>query len=141
MTRYYGVAELAIVVSNIEQSRHFYVDLLGFEATDHDYGAKSAILKIGENRYLGLWEPGAWTSDFLSPEKSAAYFGNSVAPTHPVLAIHQDDVEPLAQRLKDAGYEIDGPMPHGDGSLHLYVSDPDNHAIEFWGWRNGREIE
>jgi catechol 2,3-dioxygenase-like lactoylglutathione lyase family enzyme len=140
MFRYYGIAELAIVVSDIEQSLKFYVDLLGFETTSYDYGKHSAILKIGENRFLGLWEPGHWTSHFLSPEKTAAYFGNAVAPTHPVFAIHNDDIEPLAQKLKDAGYEIDGPMPHGDGALHLYVSDPDNHAIEFWGWREGKQI-
>ena len=44
----------------------------------------------------------------------------------------------IAEKLQEAGYKIDGPMPHGDGSLHLYVSDPDNHAIEFWGWREGQ---
>ncbi len=125
--RYYGIAELAIVVSNLEQAKTFYVDLLGFE--------RACILRIGENRFLGLWEPGVWKSDFLAPERGASYFGNEVAPTHPVFAVHQDDVAGIAKRLTNAGYEIDGPMPHGDGSLHLYVSDPDNHAIEFWGWR------
>lgn len=133
--RYYGIAELAIVVSDIQRAKEFYVGLLGFEETDLETGESSAILRIGENRYLGLWEPGRWRSDFLSAERGAAYFGNEVAPTHPVFAVHQDDVDEIARRLKSAGYPVDGPMPHGDGSLHLYVSDPDNHAIEFWGWR------
>lgn len=141
MFRYFGVAELAIVVSDIARSKEFYVDLLGFEPTDFDYGGHAAILKMCDRRYLGLWEPGYWTSDFLSPERTSEYFGNAVAPTHPVIAIHADDIAPLAQKLTDAGYKIDGPMPHGDGALHLYVSDPDNHAIEFWGWRPGVEIE
>ena len=133
--RYYGIAELAIVISNLERAKAFYVGLLGFEESGHDVGAGGCILRIGENRFMGLWEPGVWKSDFLSPERGARYFGNEVAPTHPVFAVHQDDVSAIADRLRDAGYEIDGPMPHGDGSLHLYVSDPDNHAIEFWGWR------
>ena len=133
--RYYGIAELAIVVSNLKRAERFYVDILGFERTEHDVGERARILKIGEDRYLGLWEPGAWKSDFLSPDRSASYFGNHVAPTHPVFAVHQDDVPAIAQRLLEAGYDIDGPMEHGDGSLHLYVSDPDNHAVEFWGWR------
>ncbi len=140
MFRYYGIAELAIVVSDLKRSLEFYVDLLGFEPTRHDFGERARILKIGPNRYMGLWEPGVWRSDFLSPERSRRYFGNEVAPTHPVFAVHQDDVPRIAERLKNAGYRIDGPMPHGDGSLHLYVSDPDNHAIEFWGWREEREI-
>ena len=133
--RYYGIAELAIVVSDLRRSLRFYVDLLGFEPTEHDFGERARILRIGERRFLGLWEPGEWKSDFLAPRRSASYFGNVVAPTHPVFAVHQDDVPAIAQRLQDAGYAIDGPMPHGDGSLHLYVADPDNHAIELWGWR------
>ncbi len=132
--RYYGIAELAIVISNLERAKAFYVGLLGFEESEHDVGEGACILRIGENRFMGLWEPGVWKSDFLAPERSARYFGNEVAPTHPVFAVHQDDVPAIADRLSKAGYEIDGPMPHGDGSLHLYVSDPDNHAIEFWGW-------
>lgn len=136
--RYYGLAELAIVVSDLSRSKQFYIDLLGFEQTEHDFGERACILKIGDNRFMGLWEPGEWTSDFLSPERSARYFGNEVAPTHPVIAVHQDDVQLIADRLTQAGYEIDGPMPHGDGSPHLYVSDPDNHAIEFWGWSSDR---
>jgi len=140
VTRYFGIAELAIVVTDIDKAQQFYVDLLGFERTDFDYGEGSRILKIGDQRFLGLWEPGKWTSHFLAPEKTAAYFGTNVAPTHPVFAIHGDDIQALADRLTAAGYDIDGPMPHGDGALHLYVSDPDNHAIEFWGWRPGHEI-
>ena len=132
--RYYGIAELAIVVSNLDRARAFYVGLLGFEQSEHDVGAGGCTLRIGENRFMGLWEPGVWKSDFLAPERSARYFGAEVAPAHPVFAVHQDDVAAIADRLRGAGYEIDGPMPHGDGSMHLYVSDPDNHAIEFWGW-------
>ena len=141
MTRYYGIAELAIVVSDIHRAVEFYVGLLGMEMTDIDVGERARIVKMGDRRYLGLWEPGEWKSDFLAPERSASYFGNEVAPTHPVIAVHQDDVRDLARRLQDAGYKVDGPMPHGDGSLHLYVSDPDNHAIEFWGWRPGAELD
>ena len=131
--RYHGIAELAILVSDIERAKEFSIGLLGFEATDYEFGKGSAIVKIGENRYLGLWEPGEWRSDVLSPERSDAYFGNTVAPTHPVFAVHQDYVAKIPERLTDAGFEVDGPLPHGDGSMRLYVSDPDNHAIEFWG--------
>lgn len=55
------------MVSDIERAKEFYIGLLGFEATDYEFGKGPAIVKIGENRYLGLWEPGEWRSDFLSP--------------------------------------------------------------------------
>ena len=83
-------------MSAIERAKEFYIGLLGFEATDYEFGKGSAIVKIGENRYLGLWELGEWRSDVLSPERSDAYFGNTVAPTHPVFAGRQDDVAKIA---------------------------------------------
>ena len=52
---------------------------------------------------------------------------------HPVFGVAQEDVEPLAERLIAAGHKVVGPMAHADGSLHLYFSDPDGHAIEMWG--------
>ena len=73
-------------MSAIERAKEFYIGLLGFEATDYEFGKSSDIVKIGESRYLGLWEPGEWRSDCLSPEGIDAYFGNTVAPTHPVFA-------------------------------------------------------
>jgi len=55
------------VVSAIERAKEFYMGLLGFEATNYEFGKGSAIVKIGESRYLGLWEAGEWRSDFLLP--------------------------------------------------------------------------
>ena len=103
--RYYGIAELAIVVSGIGGAKEVDIELLGFEATNYEFGKGLAIVKIGENRYLGisvsrylgLWEPCEWRSDFLSPERSDAYFGNTAAPTHPVFAVRQDDVAKLPE--------------------------------------------
>ncbi|MDP3064407.1 MAG: VOC family protein [Chloroflexota bacterium] len=133
--RYYGIAELALVVSDLQRSLDFYVGLLGFRLAPYDVGEGGRILRIGRGRYMGLWQVGRWHSSYLSPERNARYFGQRIGQTHPVFAIRQDDVPLLAERLRAAGHEIDGPMPHGDGSLHLYVSDPDGHALEFWGRR------
>jgi catechol 2,3-dioxygenase-like lactoylglutathione lyase family enzyme len=41
-------------VSDVERAKEFYIGLLGFEATDYEFGKGSAIVKIGENRYFGL---------------------------------------------------------------------------------------
>jgi catechol 2,3-dioxygenase-like lactoylglutathione lyase family enzyme len=133
--RYYGIAELALVVSDLQRSLDFYVGLLGFRPAPFDVGDGGRILRIGRNRYMGLWQLGRWRSTYLSDERNARYFGRRLGQTHPVFAVHQDDVPRLAKRLRAAGHEVDGPMPHGDGSLHLYVSDPDGHALEFWGRR------
>ncbi|MDA1280344.1 MAG: VOC family protein [Chloroflexi bacterium] len=130
-----GFAEVAIVVSDIERSTRFYVDVLGYEVFSADNfvpprGAR--LIKVGADSILGLWEPGVWFSDYLG-ESFAGYFGSQIGQAHLVMGIDQADVATTAERLTAAGYEIAGPMPHGDGSLHLYVTDPDGHAIEFWG--------
>ncbi len=130
-----GYAEVAIVVQDVARATRFYVDVVGYtEARFETYSppAGSRIIQVGPDHYLGLWEPGVWKSDYLEGSYGD-YFGKNVGQAHLVMAVHQDDVQALAGRLTAAGYEIAGPMPHGDGSLHLYVSDPDGHAIEFWG--------
>ncbi len=130
-----GYAEVAIVISDIERSTQFYVDVLGYEVFSPPNfvpprGAR--LIKVGPDNVLGLWEPGVWMSDYLD-ESFADHFGNQIGQAHLVMAVDQDDVPGIAERLTSAGYRVAGPMPHGDGSLHLYVSDPDGHAIEFWG--------
>lgn len=133
-SRFYGIAELALVVSDLEKARHFYIDVVGFEPASGEIDPGACVLRIGKNRYLGLWEPGVWHSDYLPPGESSTYFGASLCPAHPVFAIHGDDIAALAERLRDAGYVPHGPIRHQNGCLHLYVLDPDNHAVEFWGW-------
>lgn len=133
MPRFYGIVEAAIIVANVKRASDFYVGLVGFERTKHDVGQRGAILKIGTDRYMGLWEPGAWFSNYLSKVRNAEYFGHRPGQYHLVFGIHRDDVPALADRLRKAGHHVDGPMPHGDGSPHLYVTDPDGHAVEFWG--------
>ena len=130
-----GYAEVAIVVSDIEQSIKFYVDVLGYEvfsAPNFTPPQGAQLIRVGPDHVLGLWEPGVWMSNFLD-EDFADYFGGRIGQAHLVMAVDQDDVPGIAERLTSAGYRVAGPMPHGDGSLHLYVSDPDGHAIEFWG--------
>lgn len=130
-----GFAEVAIVVNDVAASKTFYVDLLGYTEAHFDTYTPpvgSTIIQVGPDHFLGLWEPGIWSSDYLDGSYGD-YFGNNIGQSHLVMAIAQDEVQPLADRLTGAGLPIAGPMPHGDGSLHLYISDPDGHAIEFWG--------
>ena len=134
-----GYAEVAIVVQDVVRSAEFYVGLIGYTEAHFDTytpPSGSRIIQVGPDHFLGLWEPGVWSSDYLEGAYGD-YFGNNVGQAHLVMAIAQDEVQPLADRLTAAGYATAGPMPHGDGSLHLYVSDPDGHAIEFWGKSTG----
>jgi catechol 2,3-dioxygenase-like lactoylglutathione lyase family enzyme len=133
MPKFYGVIEAAMVVKDVKRSLGFYVDVVGFERTGHDVGPRAAIVKTGPRHFLGLWEPGTWFSRYLSPQRNREYFGHKPGQYHLVFGVQASEVPGIATRLKQAGHPVDGPMPHGDGSPHLYVSDPDGHAVEFWG--------
>ena len=129
-----GYAEIAIVVHDVERSTGFYVDVVGYQVADVDVGKRARIIKVGPDHYLGLWEPGVWGSD--RAPFGGTYgdeFRKQVGQVHLVFAIHQDEIGPLAARLTDAGFPTHGPETHGDGSFHLYASDPDGHAMEWWG--------
>lgn len=129
-----GYAEIAIVVKDIERATRFYVDVVRYEVADIDVGEGGTIIKVGPDHFLGLWEPNVWGSERAPFE--GAYgdqFRKQVGQVHLVFAIHQDEIEPLAGRLADAGFPVHGPETHKDGSLHLYASDPDGHAMEWWG--------
>ncbi len=127
-----GYAEVAIVVGDLKRAVAFYIDVVGYQTTSHDVGPRAKILKVGPNNYLGLWEPGAWRSDYFDG-KYGDRFGLSVLQAHLVFAVAATDIGPLKQRLESAGHPTVGPNTHADGSPHLYVIDPDGHPMEFWG--------
>ncbi len=129
-----GYAEIAIVVQNVERSTGFYVDVVGYQVADVDVGKGGRIIKVGPDHYLGLWEPNVWGKDGLPfDETYGAEFRREVRQAHLVFAIHEDEIEPLKERLIAADIPVHGPETHGDGSLHLYASDPDGHPMEWWG--------
>ena len=129
-----GYAEIAIVIGDVERSVDFYVNVVGYEVADVDVGERAAIMKVGPDHYLGLWEPGVWGSTRLPFEGTYGdEFRQKVRQAHLVFAIHEDEIEPLKERLIAAGYRVHGPETHGDGSLHLYAADPDGHPMEWWG--------
>ncbi len=129
-----GYAEIAIVINDIQRAADFYIDVVGYEDSGVDVGKGARIIKVGPDNFLGLWEPNVWGSD--RPGFGMSYgqeFRSKVAQVHLVFAIHESEIEPLKKRLNDAGYPTHGPETHGDGSLHLYANDPDNHPMEWWG--------
>ncbi|MBI4218841.1 MAG: VOC family protein [Chloroflexi bacterium] len=131
-----GYAEIALVVADAGRSARFYIDVVGYEPASLDLGKGARLIKVGPDHFLGLWEPNVWGAT-RRPFGGAygAEFRNRVGQTHVVFAIAEDEVPGLAERLTRAGYPVHGPEVHADGSYHLYASDPDGHAMEWWGKR------
>ena len=60
------IAEVAVVVSDLERSVRFYSEVLGMEVWDRQ--ADHATVRCGKG-FIGLWLPGAWK---LPPSDNSA---------------------------------------------------------------------
>ncbi|HLN03114.1 MAG TPA: VOC family protein [Bryobacteraceae bacterium] len=116
--RILGIAHVAFHVSDIEKSRAFYKDFLGFAEPfrlDNPDGSLSlTFIKINDRQYLELFpglEPGA---DRL----------------HHV-ALETDNAERMRVYLAAHGVKVPDHVPKGRiGNLNFNITDPDGHTIE-----------
>ena len=113
-----GIAHVAFHVTDIEKSRAFYKDFLGFAEPfrlDNPDGSLSlTFIKINDRQYLELFpglEPGA---DRL----------------HHV-AFETDNAERMRAYLASRGVKVPDRVPKGRiGNLNFNITDPDGHTIE-----------
>jgi glyoxylase I family protein len=116
-----------IVVSDIDQSTHFYRDLLGFEViTSYKMPGDWPItyLRSGGGQVELLGKP-----DTTRPEGPAAA-GSQAGITH--IGFKTNDLDGIAARLKEQGVPFKtGPKPAGSGIGRLmFVYDPDFNEVE-----------
>ena len=116
-----GISELVLEVSDLEESRTFYRDLLGFEETLHGEGAEGRCwYLIGDSARLGLWTPQVGIAG-----------GRGGVHVHFAFAIADDELDALRNRLLAASVKVEGPIQLGPGRA-IYVTDPDGNVVEFW---------
>ncbi len=113
-----GVAHIALFARDLDKSRAFYRDFLGF---DEPYSLKNAdgslamtFFKINERQYIEL-----------SPEREAA----SDRLNH--IALETGDAEGMRQYLAARGVAVAGKTSKGRiGNSNFTFRDPEGHAIE-----------
>jgi catechol 2,3-dioxygenase-like lactoylglutathione lyase family enzyme len=116
-----GISELVLEVSDLEASRTFYRDLLGFEETllgERRDGRYWYL--IGESARLGIWTPQVGLAG-----------GRGGAHVHFAFSVESDEIDRLEARLKERGAEVEGPVQLGPGRA-IYITDPDRNVVEFW---------
>lgn len=117
--RILGVSHIALFVSDIEKSRAFYKDFLGygevFSLNKADGTLSLTFLKINDRQYIELFpqtEPG---SDRLNH-----------------ISVETDDAEALRAYLGSKGIKVPDKVPKGRiGNSNFNVKDPDGHTVEF----------
>jgi catechol 2,3-dioxygenase-like lactoylglutathione lyase family enzyme len=116
-----GISELVLEVSELEASRRFYRDVLGFEETLYGEGAEGRYwYVIGDSARLGLWT-----------EQVGLAGGRGGAHVHFAFHLPDEEIDGLLDRLGGAGAEVEGPVQLGPGRA-IYVTDPDGNVVEFW---------
>jgi catechol 2,3-dioxygenase-like lactoylglutathione lyase family enzyme len=116
-----GISELVLEVSDLDAARRFYRDLLGFEETLYGEGREDRYwYLIGSSARLGLWTPQVGLAG-----------GRGGAHVHFAFQLAREELDPLLDRLRASGVEVEGPIQLGPGRA-IYVTDPDGNVVEFW---------
>jgi catechol-2,3-dioxygenase len=116
-----GISELVLEVSDLDAARRFYRDLLGFEETLYGEGRDDRLwYLIGSSARLGLWTPQVGLAG-----------GRGGAHVHFAFQLPREALDPLLERLRAAGVEVEGPIQLG-ADRAIYVTDPDGNVVEFW---------
>lgn len=122
----------ALLVSDVERSRQFYVRVLELEEAPRPatFTFPGAWLRRGgvELHLIGEVEQGrtAQVHTGYSRDEYARGYGSH-------LAFEVDDLGETMGHLKGQNVEIvGGPRDRGDGVQQIYICDPDGYMIEFF---------
>ncbi len=114
-----------LVVSNMEQSRHFYGDVLGATVV-REYGGTSCVLKF-QGSWLLLVTGGEPTRD-----KPTVTFAPPQVPTtvSNAMTIRVQDCQSAYEILKSRGAEFLTPPVNWGAEIRCFFRDPDGHLLE-----------
>lgn len=125
-----SVLTTILVVSDVQKSKTFYVDILGAELF-REYGGDSIVLKFLEHWIL-IVSSGEPTADkpetYFSPPKDPKQVGHS-------FTIRVDDCEASYEILKARGAEFVTPPYDWGQEVRCFFRDPDGHLFEISEYR------
>jgi catechol 2,3-dioxygenase-like lactoylglutathione lyase family enzyme len=112
-------------VAQLERAERFYVDKLGLEVVER-WPHRNAVWVLAGQTRIGLWEPQVGLEGSRGGEH-----------VHFAMQVGESDFEPLVQTLRERGLEVPVHEFGGLGEVEApsrsaYVTDPDDHLVEFW---------
>jgi len=114
-----------LVVSNLQKSKNFYLDVLGAELY-REYGGNSVVLSFLDN-WLLLVTKGEPTED--KPETSFVSPENPNRVSHS-FTIRVEDCTKSYKILKERGAEFITPPYDWGTEIRCFFRDPDGHLFE-----------
>ena len=118
-----GLNHIIITVSNADQSRAFYRDMLGFETKDSENGF---FFESG-----GIWFFFYPSSKPIAGDRFSEF---RIGLDHLAFAATSKELlQQLAEKLRAAGVETNGIETFAPtGNLYVAFRDPDNIQLEYW---------
>jgi glyoxylase I family protein len=121
-----GLSHIVLTVSDLDRSRQFYADLLGFDVQRVDFeGGRMLYFAVGG---VTIWllqhgqtPPGDRFSEFRIGLDHVAF----KAPS-------EEDLQALAARLLAAGVNTKGVETFYGANRYMAFRDPDNIQLEYW---------
>src|SRR5262249_52564562 len=119
--RILGIAHVVFYVSDLDKTRAFYKDFLGysepFSLKRHDGTDRIAFVKINDQQYLELFAEAPKQPD-LGRLNHIAFYTDSASAMRDYLAAH--------------GFRVPDRVDKGKtGNYNFTITDPDGHGVEF----------
>tara|TARA_R110002074_G_scaffold57077_5_gene140482 strand:+ start:1712 stop:2197 length:486 start_codon:yes stop_codon:yes gene_type:complete len=118
------IGHVHLKVSDLNQSIHFYCEILGFEIT-MKYGEQAAFISAGGyHHHIGLNTWQSKNAPRASKHGVGLYHTAILYPT-------RKDLGRILKRLNDFEYPLTGAADHGVSEA-LYLDDPDGNGVELY---------
>lgn len=130
-----GLAEIVLVVDDVERSAHFYAEVVGLtpESPARDGWAWFWAGEPGRMQRLALRK-----GPLLFEEHSPLPEGKRWGRVHYALVVPHEKLEAAVEHLRGNGVEVYGPT-YFDWmrATSYYFYDPDGNLLEFWSPERG----
>lgn len=120
------IDHVTLVVKDLEQSRQFYVDLLGMEEQDRpNFSFAGSWFQAGPTQIHLILE-----HDDSGPAGNSDKRTDTQSRTHHFAFVVEDAVA-AEKVLREAGADLVGPVKsRPDGAAQVFVRDPDGYVVE-----------
>ena len=120
------ISLVTLAVADLDASRRFYVDRLGWEAFV-DVPGEVLMFRVGEHLVLSLWDRGEFEAE-VGPIRT----GTGLAP---ITLAHNlatpDEVDTVLETARRAGADpVQAAVPREWGGYSGYFADPDGYRWE-----------